>query len=418
MRTWLRFTLASTFVLASAGVAYRNLLKKSPLRADFASNGETEKRQDLPLIRAILEQVERSKDIPKALGKGPQPAPATDICKECQTPKVQDIRFGQCGASNNYLENDLKRLAQGSGLMSTLLKGGPRRDTVLKATCLKVALSKDSTFSYCGSDGQGPIRRVLRPCLSENYFSLVHNSLEMAYRCLSDFTGARNQMEAAQDARVLFGMGYVESGFHINATNGSGAAGIGQLTSPAIRGMNTYQIPAIRSHLKNKGEQCARIADELLNRQPPMNPGYAQRCERFSLARGNPLLNIIYIYAMMAEAKKSLDQDVFRGSHPKAFRQTPPLELAKIKSALMAWSHNTGVPGLKTPLLALLNSTYRDKPVTNASQFLKELKEAMRRFPHSANAGRIGETSKYWPSIASALEQIETNAGGGSCVNQ
>ena len=94
-------------------------------------------------------------------------------------------------------------------------------------------------------------------------------------------------------------------------------------------------------------------------------------------------------------------------------------EKQKIQRALMVWSHNTGPAGTWTPAMTLLNTVYRNKPVTSADAFISELQQYMKKFPARANksSARRTETSKYFPGITNLLNQIETNVGGGSCVN-
>ena len=113
-----------------------------------------------------------------------------------------------------------------------------------------------------------------------------------------------------------------------------------------------------------------------------------------------------------------MDSQIFQNRNYKTKFKLSAYDLAKIKRALMVWSHNTGPAGTWTPAKALLNSIYRNKPVTNADQFIDQLQQFMQKVPARANSStaRRNETSKYFPAITSTLNAIESNVGGGQCV--
>lgn len=343
-------------------------------------------------------------------------------------------KFMSCSNSNGYLEKQMSAFPQ-SSILSKIIKNDVRTEDgehvaiepIIKASCMRMSMEakfgvNSKNFKTCDANGKMNGARAIRPCISGNYFNLVRNSFNFVSSCLKDYMSPGAQEDNQNlDVRAAYAMINIESGFHVNAVSGTGAGGIGQLTGAAITDSNTKEIAEIRAALEvNKNPSCAALSHEFLDSMKPMRPEAAASCERISLKNGNPVKNMIYTYAYLKWSKKAMDRVIFNDKRYKTkFTKLSDYDKQKIQRALMVWSHNTGPAGTWTPAMTLLNTAYRNKPVTNAEQFISELQQYMKKFPARANksTARRTETSKYFPAITNLLNKIETNVGGGSCVN-
>jgi hypothetical protein len=274
---------------------------------------------------------------------------------------------------------------------------------------------------YKTCDGNKSKKATARPCISENYFSIVNNSFDLVSRCMKGFIGEGESKKAQLlNVRDTYGMILVESGFHINIASKTGAGGIGQFTPPAITAVNK-DIETVRTYLASKdNKQCAKLAEEFLQGETPMRAVSGNVCERISISNGNPVTNMIYTYAALKDAKDYFDDNVFNDEKLSKKFALSADDLATVKRALMIWSHNTGQAGLKTPLTKLLTTKYAKAKVTNADKFLSELKKYAYDYPNKGNSGskaRRQETSRYYAKISERMEKVEEYAAGGSCLN-
>lgn len=453
MRTLPRLIFIFATLGLTAGFGDRERLL-APSSMALASSSTKEDRQ--AILISALTQIERGQSVNKVLTRGPAPdsssaavtgtaavAPSpsgnlparaplppkkpTEIATACTDcgPKLADVRYASCNSKNSYLEAGLQRAESGSGLMADLLKRGARADTVIKPICMRVALesrfgANTRTFAACTGGQNKAASNNVRPCLSENYFTLINNSFDLVSRCMAPAL-AGNAADQQSDIRAVYAMLNVESGHHFNIMSPTGAGGSGQFTQSAIADVNKNSLPRVRQLLESQGGDCARLSKEILKGGTPMRAQASMSCDRVSLAKGNPLLNLVYTYALVTGAKRDLKNDLFEDRRfGRFFKDLSTSDQNRLRTELTVWSHNTGMGGLRTPLNALLNTKYRGKTVQNVDRFLAELSEAMKTSPHRANAsrGRRDETSKYWPAIKKTLNDIEKNAGGGSCVRR
>lgn len=355
----------------------------------------------------------------------PEPVP-NSTCSNCsEHVRMRDIRYMECSNRNNYLESELSSMRGRSNILGDLLRRGPRSNGVISGACVRAGLesvfSASAThFASCAAGASRPTSGQRRPCISENYFTLVNNSLDLVSRCMAPYLSSSTS-EQQTDIRLLLGLMAQESGLHANARNGSGAAGLGQLVQDSIDAVNRNEMASIRSHLQAQGGDCARLAQDLLTSTPPMRGGTSHACDRISLARGNPALNLIYTFGNLKISKRALERSIFEHrDYRSAFAGLSAEQRNRLRTSIVVWSHNTGVGGMQTPLRALLNSTYRGRRITDVDRFLTELSQAHRDYPHSSFRGRpavIREKSGYFRAVSSRLRTIETNAGSGSCVN-
>lgn len=371
-----------------------------------------------------LESVPRPMPRPDRITEqAPAPEGTCDNCAEHV--RMSSLRYMECGSRNNYLETELAGIKSGNTILGTLMRRGPRENAAIKASCVKAGLetvfgANSSTFVNCAPGKNTPATGKRRACVSENYFTLTHNTIDLVSRCMAPYLSP-NKADQRTDLRLLLGLMAQESGLHFNAGNGSGASGMGQLTQDAIDAVNRLEMTNIRTHLAQQGGDCAKLATDLMQGRPPMRGGLTYRCDRMSLSRGNPALNLIYTMGNLKLSKRQLERSIFDDNRYKdVFAGLSTSERNRLETAIVVWSHNTGVGGMQTPLTALLNSSYRGKKrITDVNAFLAELKQAHRDYPHSVYRGKahaIREKSGYYSAVSQRLSDIEKHAGGGSCV--
>lgn len=346
-------------------------------------------------------------------------------CTDCLTP-ARSERYMQCTAKNDYLEKELKTLSEGSSLLGAMIRHRPRDEkAIIKPICIEMGMTQkfgqnSRNFKTC--DAGGKLSTSYRPCISDNYFRIVQNSFDLVSSCMmGQISPSDTTEEQKKDVRAAYAMINIESGFHVNAMSGTGAGGIGQFTGSAITDVNNNEINDVRFKLEDsRNPLCVKMSHEMLDSMQPMRADARNSCDRISVSRGNPMKNMIYTFAYLKGVKKTMNRLVFdHKSYSQKFSKLSETDLNKIKRAVMVWAHNSGNSGVWTPVKALLNTAYRNKPVTNPEEFINQLQQYMAKFPASANKSdsRRRETSRYFPEITKTLNQIETNVGGGSCVN-
>jgi hypothetical protein len=347
--------------------------------------------------------------------------------RNCEGPECKDIanpKYMTCNRQNDYLEKEMEGLGKKSGLMAKIINSRVNSQAIIKPACMRMSMEakfgiSSKNFRQCSASNN--MSSAFRPCISENYFKMISNSFNVVSTCLKDYMspGASDDVQNL-DVRAAYAMINIESGFHVNAMSGTGAGGIGQLTGPAITDSNKTEMSKVRAALEqHSNPTCAQLSHEFLDSKEPMRADKGASCDRISIKKGNPVLNMIYSYAYLKWSKNAMNRVVLNDKRYKNKFKMSDYEKQKIQRALMVWSHNTGPAGTWTPAMTLLNTVYRNKPVTSAETFISELQQYMKKFPARANksSARRTETSKYFPGITNLLNNIEKNVGGGSCVN-
>ncbi|MBX2987425.1 MAG: hypothetical protein KF802_05980 [Bdellovibrionaceae bacterium] len=451
MRPWKTSFFALALVVATTGFGFGEPLDGVIQLSSLAPDVEQEDPLlDLPFISSTFQQIERTNALPRIVSQGPALAPFNQIplppprpvdlssapsedttaglgtvrggeCPDC-APRLANLKYAQCSAKNSYLENSLQKALRQNGLLADLMKTGARGDTLIKPVCMKLGMESrfgvnNASFRTCEPGALKATRKVIRPCISEDYFALMNNSFDLVSRCMGPLL-SNDKGEQNEEIRLLFGMLHIESGLHLNAQSPSGAAGIGQLTQDAISSINRSELPRLREQLEAQGGLCAQLSREMLKGKEPMKSSFRHSCERVSVEKGNPLLNLVYSFANVLQGKRIVNKDVLDHRRFKNRFNLSRADQDRLETSLAIWTHNTGPAGLKTPLMALLNSKYRGRRVGNVDQFLRELSQAMKSYPHSANrkTARRHETSNYYPFMQRTLSKLEKDAGGGSCL--
>ncbi len=347
-------------------------------------------------------------------------------CPNC-APNISEISFMQCSSKNSYLQDDIAAAMQlRSEVWKEVFSPNPKIESLIKPLCIRTGMEErfgenSSTFRECSlamTQNQPKNKRLVRPCIDDSYFKLVTNSFNLVSACMKDgFSDSGSIEDQKNDARAVFSLINVESGFHVNAISNSGAGGIGQLTQDSIEYINKNSFHNIQDGLqKSTTAVCRSLGQDILSE--PMIPNPQKSCDRVAIHKGNPLKNMVYTYANLNISRTQIRDDLFgTDKYSKKFdlREKDQSELLR---TLAVWSHNTGIAGIMTPVRAMLNIEYNKKRVTNISEFLTKLRVYIKKFQASANAStaRRAETSSYYPKILETLQNIEKNIEGGSCI--
>ncbi|MBO9666491.1 MAG: hypothetical protein J7501_06715 [Bdellovibrio sp.] len=422
--------LASTRTIVAAKVASKSLPKANAAKktiTPFKAAAAKPTEPNTSIEESAVQKLAKIQNVAALLAGSKKDTSSVANCAECTTAAaVAELRYNACSERDSYLEKELEKKSKENTILGNLVRTSVGTKSIIKPVCIETAMLAQSAQSgkvvdYKTCDGKKAQKATARPCISENYFSLVNNSFDLVSRCMKGFIG-EGESKAAQllNIRAAYGMILVESGFHINIASKTGAGGIGQFTPVAITAVNK-DIESVRTYLAAKDNvQCTKLVDEFLQGDTPMKAINGNVCERISISNGNPVTNMIYTYAALRDAKDYFDETVFQDEKLSKKFALSADDLAKVKRALMIWSHNTGQAGLKTPLTKLLTTKYAKAKVTNADKFLSELKTYAYDYPNKGNSGskaRRQETSRYYAKIEDRMQKVEENAAGGSCLN-
>lgn len=357
---------------------------------------------NVPVVEFMDELIEKAQSQVKMTSE-------SVICKDCEF-SISNQLENSCNDQNSYLKQQLK-----SDIAKKIINI-PRIENSsfsIKESCIhasqKTTLGeKQKTFAQCQSGAlKISKKKTIRPCIDNEYLNFTTHSFNLAAQCMA---------KSSFEVESIFGMMNVESGFHANAVSATGSSGIGQLTSAAIKDINVNELKNLRNQLsENENTQCQNVANDFLSSNSPIRSDRKFSCDRVSIEKGNPLLNMIYTFAYVQKTKKDLEKFFFK-QFDKSFNLSFD-ELDKLKLELSIWGHNTGIMGLLVPMKILMKK-YKHTRITDRTKFLEELAEQMKRTPASANktASRRKETSNYLPKIQERLSMIKNDFAGGSCI--
>lgn len=443
------FLLISTFTFLSLVYLISNTDVIQMQKIDLSSIVDANN-----ITRSFGEQIIRHLGV---LNRPSTGSPAQPPCLACMTaaattptlpPLSTDrIRGEQCSAQNNYLEKQIEDLTSKNNFFQQIVAQyeSQHHDRTISLRCVQTMLQSKLGASHPSFQNgcRGSSNGQARPCLSTNYVRLITSSLDISMKCLRSYINPSGHLQD-EDLRAILGMFYQESGLHINAMSPRGAGGVGQMTSVAIADMNRNEIPNTRQFLRSQGGLCAQLSEVALGQNMSSN----NRCERISIAAGNPMKNIVYSLAYFKSSRSQLSQRFFTRSsrtgqtdftrlfgpapcnesdsacsNSQAMKSRQELQ-EDLLSRISIWAHNTGLGGMTVPYEALARrwitqgrALVPGSGKNSVANFLQELSRAMVTNGHSANRGRTRETSNYYPNVQKHLSQIEANVGeGGSCI--
>lgn len=376
--------------------------------ADSMNNSNPDQNDGIDLVQRAIESVTvLNQEAAEIIN--PQPT-----CENCQ---VQLQSYAQCNSKNSYLESSLAAI-RSSAEYSSLFSS--RQNEIIRPACIQRAMEVASTnpasYRNCESNQDLPKRNAGRACNSKNHVEITAKSFNAVSDCLGDFVSGSVETKPEASLMILFLTAH-ESGMQMNAVSQTGAAGIGQMTSSAIKAVNRI-LPQIKEHLmKSNNPVCSQVLTKSI--ASPMSSSRGKLCERIGINHDNPLKNIIYTFALQSVTRKYVDSVMSTFSEVLS----PSLnfhEKERLYQALSGWSHNTGTGGMAVPLRVHLSQYLRSgKKISNKNdvdQFLKELAMVMKHNPHKDNRsiGRRNETSKFYAAIQKRQNDITSEAS--SCL--
>ncbi len=370
-----------------------------------------------------------------------QTTPAEASLDHCTTgdcdagTSVRDAKYEVCTDSKKtYLDTRLTSLAASSPLFHFLAAEQPQLKQVIAPHCVQAFMaakskgtdnvkskgSANGIYRACAPGINMTSNIVHRPCLSEIYVNMTANSFNLAASCLPNIP---NHIKTV--AAKLYPQ---ESGFHVNAMNpmkSDAGSGIGQLTNLAIEDVNNNSITKTKEVLTSSPDsQCRAIAAEFMQDKQPMKSSHALACNRLSVEKGNPILNIIYSLSLLNLQQKSLDLSTFKDPQYERKFNLSKQDLYKVKEAVSTWAYNAGQT-VATPVKIVLDDFYSNKPVTDVKLFIKQVENAIYRYKRAKNIknGRknpetmAGINRDYYSKVTKSFDLVDQNLGGGKCLS-
>jgi hypothetical protein len=259
-----------------------------------------------------------------------------------------DLRYPECEAgANDYLEaalslpaprpSDCPPETPGEAALTALFTKlvGAIDPAAFPPACTHASLASAplpyDTLFYGACTADGGFSKVARPCLSERYHRLVHNSYVLAMRCLG------------VDPKELFPVLNVESGFEVNAGNPAGAWGVAQLTGIAAREVRRRGELARLAALP----ECAPVRPALEAPFDPRARGFL--CSRIAIPP-NPALGLIYAGILHRANQRTARQLVSRWTNPSLDRR----DRARLVTYLARTMYNAGSSGISQAFLTFV----------------------------------------------------------------
>lgn len=192
--------------------------------------------------------------------------------------RLRATGYETCNQKNNYLEEFVLK----AGESQEDLRG----DLNPMCTLLALKMGQPNRYRHCvNGRRQGS---MVRPCVSESYHKLIHNSFVKLSKCLGE------------DPRELFPLIATESHFFSNNLSKTDAKGIAMLTDGNIDFYNAnpgYFTPYLKRLEENGcGELQKKISEEKLK---------SNVCDPIDIPK-NPMLNLFYGYMKFLMDKRDI----------------------------------------------------------------------------------------------------------------
>lgn len=346
---------------------------------------------------------------------GPSAGPCPGGCTP-QTPSRYSDRNPRCDTT---MKDKILERQSADPLFASLLNPTAEIKQYLNPNCVAMymELLPPSHFTQSCSGSPAMPRPIARSCIEDNYVKLVTNSFNVASTCLSSWVSP----EAIQLAGKLFPH---ESGFHINAKSGINGTGVGQLVNIAIDDVNQNALGNIRTALNRAGapEQCGRISSEMFQQARPLESGMGNECDRMSVEKRNPLLNMMYSMSLIQIMHNRMES-TWR-AHASSMNLSPA-DFKQVKEQVMTWAYNLG-GGITARLVSQVLQRHRSSPATNPKALVEKIKTEVQgeiasniiRSGGSSERGyREGQAKGAYPSVVhKKFNDVNTHFGGGQCL--
>jgi hypothetical protein len=324
-----------------------------------------------------------------------------------------------CTKKNDYLEKDIERLRNTPESIIQKLFQSAEPEKYIKDECFASSLKNIGGIPYKTCDGN-KVRSAPRPCASNTLKITTRKAFDLTMDCLGTYyTNGQTSVQSA--ASNFFFLIAHESGHNPNAVSVTGAGGTTQMTDPinrdtgkpdgAITYINRVERKLMLDHLaKTKDPRCEPVKQALDQGMPS---GW-NTCDRISMDRGNPLLNLIYGFGYQKFLRANIQAYVTENPMSrKVFGKMAPEIKDYIESQLGMWSHNVGPGGMKRAVQSYL-STRDSRPILTIQEADKMFIE-IKRFIRATDRD-VNEPIRFLKAIADKKKQIESSVGVGTCA--
>lgn len=203
-------------------------------------------------------------------------------------------------------------------------------DQKIPMKCIQFAQQNfRGAYAYCESPQDRPITTAPRPCLTENYTTLIHNAYHDVKNCFN-LNPKRSYLQIM-----------IESGFHLNAINKTGFdAGISQFTKNGIlRVLDNNLMQKTRQQLMiSSSPSCQRISNVFDDLQKD-SAGVDQRCSMMSLPQ-NPYRALVLHYLHTLK-----DQIFFKNEFLSKRPEIASVVDQDVLEQLVYMAYNRGITG-------------------------------------------------------------------------
>lgn len=262
--------------------------------------------------------------------------------------------------------------------------------------CMATTMGTPRNFSFSKCENSQYKTKQRKPCASQSYVELVHDSFVKGAECIG------------LSKREMFPLFARESSFHINAISPSGCRGIGQVCSIAVREMDQLDLkdrtdkaePLARGRLLGK-KSCEHFHESLS--RPNREPGASiPKCELVS-APENPNHNMMYAMRMYAYDRRIAgnllnDQKQFLQKFNFTKHENEDLQVF-----LTRMMYNGGWPSIRSRFKAFLRSAGKSSLKDLKINFSKYIKNY---YPSNDLSQRV-QTANYPVDIEKANDEIE-----------
>jgi hypothetical protein len=324
-----------------------------------------------------------------------------------------------CTKKNDYLEKDIERLKNTPDSIIQKLFQTSDRAKYIKDECFGTALKNIGGIPYKTCVGN-QVKNVVRPCASNDLKLTTRKAFDMTMSCLGEYyTDGETSVESA--ASNFFFLISHESGHNPNAVSTTGAGGSTQVTDPfddagkpagAITYVNKVEKKLMLNHLAKKNDPRCEPVKTALERG--MSSGF-NTCDRISLDRGNPLMNLVYGLAIQKYLRANVQAYITENPLAvRVFGRMSPEIKDYVEGQLGMWSHNLGEGGMRRAAQSYLATHASRFPILttqDADKMFLELKKHIRTKDRDP-----AEPIKFLKEIADKKKQIESTVGVGTCA--
>lgn len=218
-----------------------------------------------------------------------------EITETLRTPASQSSLLSlpeRCSAKSGrlYFEDLLIRMKKRN---ANLIEAREQLTTAIPRECVVYAqrsrnrraeTKPSKSYANCADENSEPSRNVKKPCVTENYANLIHNSYAEVMNCFG------------LDQKLYFPQIVFESAFHLNAiAHNNYDSGIGQYTQNGIRHIidNPLTKKIFYNLFQSGKSSCNTVAKYIRQDLTAQNAKVKSRCS-FIMPPANPVQSFVF----------------------------------------------------------------------------------------------------------------------------